>query len=148
MIKIVREDITTARNCVIAHGVNCQGKMASGVAKAIKEKWPSVYDVFMQCETGAGMLGAAKFVRVEEDTVVFNCYTQFRYGYDGKAYANTRAIDQSLRTVFYFAEQTGQPVCIPKIGCGLGGLDWDEDVKPIVEELSQLFDVLVYVYEI
>ena len=37
---------------------------------------------------------------------------------------------------------------MPKIGCGLGGLDWDTEVKPIVEKLSALNQVNVYVYEI
>mgnify|MGYP002509055859 FL=1 len=35
-------------NCdYICHQVNCRGKMNSGVAKAIREKWPIVYDKYV-----------------------------------------------------------------------------------------------------
>ena len=31
---------------IIIHQVNCQGAMNSGVAKAIREKWPIVFDKY------------------------------------------------------------------------------------------------------
>ena len=31
----------------ICHQVNCQGRMASGIAKSIREKWPEVYEAYM-----------------------------------------------------------------------------------------------------
>ena len=36
-------------------------------------------------------------------------------------------------------------VAIPKLGCGLGGLDWN-DVKPLIEEVfgDVAFDVYIY----
>jgi len=37
--------IVDAQTNVIAHQVNCQGIMGSGIAKQIKEKW---FDVFKQ----------------------------------------------------------------------------------------------------
>lgn len=148
MIKIVREDITTATDCVIPHGVNCQGRMASGVAKAIKEKWPLVYDDFMYRPTGKDMLGSLTAINVSEDITVFNCYTQEFYGRDGKRYASLWAVERTLREVFQYAAFMKKKICMPKIGCGLGGLDWDTEVKPIVEKLSTLNEVNVYVYEI
>ena len=36
-------------NCqYICHQVNCQGKMNSGVAKAIRDKWPEVYIQYLK----------------------------------------------------------------------------------------------------
>ena len=32
---------------VIAHQVNCQGKMGSGVAKVIRDKYPKVYETYL-----------------------------------------------------------------------------------------------------
>ena len=37
-------------------------------------------------------------------------------------------------------------VAIPKLGCGLGGLDWN-DVKPLVEEVFGDVTFDVYIYE-
>ena len=30
-------------------------------------------------------------------------------------------------------------IVLPKIGCGLGGLDWDTDVEPILREVYKSF---------
>jgi len=43
MISIIKKDVTTVTKGVVAHGVNCQGAMGSGVAGAIRRKWPSVF---------------------------------------------------------------------------------------------------------
>jgi len=31
------------------------------------------------------------------------------------------------------------PIYMPRIGCGLGGLDWDTEVGPIVEKINELY---------
>ena len=46
-------NLLDAQTDVIAHQVNCQGVMGSGVAKQIKEKWP---DVFKQYDYHVKML--------------------------------------------------------------------------------------------
>lgn len=148
MMKLLKEDVTTATDCIIPQGVNCKGRMASGVAKYIKEKWPVVYNDFMSKPTGKGMLGFTSFIEVEPDVTVVNCYTQEFFGRDGKRYADLDAVSMSLTDVFTKAGQLSKKVCMPKIGCGLGGLDWESEVKPIVVNLSEKFDVNVYVYEI
>ncbi len=148
MMKLVKGDVTTATDCIIPHGVNCQGKMASGVAKAIKEKWPVVLEDFTKKPTGKGMLGFVSTIWVEDKIIVMNCYTQEFYGRDGKKYADIDIVRQCLGDVFATANQLSKKVCMPKIGCGLGGLDWITEVKPIITELCEQYDVNVYVYEI
>ena len=37
-------NLLNASQKVIAHQVNCQGKMGSGAAKAIRDKYPKVYE--------------------------------------------------------------------------------------------------------
>ena len=37
-------------------------------------------------------------------------------------------------------------IAIPKLGCGLGGLDWN-DVKPLIEEVFGDVTFDVYIYE-
>ena len=40
-------NLLDAQTDVIAHQVNCQGVMGSGVAKQIRDKWPRVYDSYV-----------------------------------------------------------------------------------------------------
>ena len=48
MIKVVKGNLLDATEAIIAHQVNCQKKMNSGVAKAIREKYPIVFDIYHQ----------------------------------------------------------------------------------------------------
>jgi len=146
MIEYIKKDITDITLGVVCHGVNCQHKMASGVAKAIRAKWPQAYTGFMKNPKGQTVLGTAHIININEDDSLWvaNCYTQLFYGYGGGKYADVSAVDQSLRQVAAFADSLSLPMYMPKIGCGLGGLDWEKDVEPIVKELAEKYDRITF----
>lgn len=152
MIKYINKDITTVNRGIVAHGVNCQGVMGSGVAVAIRNKWPTAFFVYKQfCDvfkgpTG-GKLGMVQTVPVfDYEVVVANCFTQESYGGDGAVYADIRAVKESLENLFAYAQHVNLPIYLPKIGCGLGGLDWETQVEPIINELSdECEDINVFV---
>lgn len=148
-MEFIKEDITTINRGIIAHGVNCQRTMGSGVAKAIKDKWPEVYKEYMKYTKGRHNLGKVNFVPVTANIWVANCFTQIYYGRNPSTkYASPIAIRNCLLTVYPFAASNEMPVCLPKIGCGLGGLDWDTEVEPIVAMMENKFEVPTFVYEI
>ncbi len=140
MIEYIKKNVITVEMGIVAHGVNCQHRMGSGVAKDIRARWPIVYDEYMKMPKGAAMLGTAHLVRINEgqdDLFVANCYTQQFYGYGGGAYANTKSIADSLDQVAkHSAILSDLPIFMPRIGCGLGGLDWERDVEPIINEIA------------
>lgn len=152
MIDYIEKDIVTVGMGIVAHGVNCQGKMGSGVAKAIRDKWPEVYEAYRTNPTGRAMLGTCHLVQIEENDSLFvaNLYTQVFYGYGGGRYADSEAVRRSLDQCAMYAEIYDLPIIMPKIGCGLGGLSWESDIKPIVESISEKYprvDFLVTVWE-
>lgn len=132
-------DITKVRVGVVAHGVNCQGVMGSGVAKAIRDEWPQVYRGFVNTPTGRGMLGKVDYCMIHENLIVANCYTQEYFGRDGRRYASLSAIEHCLVDLLAFCSHYGYVLYMPRIGCGLGGLDWDKEVKPLIESISYSF---------
>ena len=137
MIVYENKDITTVEKGIIAHGVNAQKVMNKGVAKAIRNKWPIVYERYMAMPKGSSMLGESDVIKVGSDLYVANCYTQEFYGdYQSIAYARPELILESLSVVFNFSKLYDVDVYMPKIGCGLGGLDWDGIVLPLVERLE------------
>ncbi len=145
-MRYVNKDITTVETGIIAHGVNCQGRMGAGVALALKTKWPKVYEIYMKQPTGHDMLGTSNIFPVAENLHVANCYTQEYYGSDGKRYASPDAIRESLTKVYELADILGIDVYLPKIGAGLGGLDWELDVEPILNDFdSQYMGVETYI---
>ena len=144
MIKYIKGDLTDAEEQVIMHGVNCQGRFGSGVAGAIAKKHPYIRDQYMSHDNR--VLGECQFVEYNNQIWV-NAYTQDRYGYDGRQYANLKAIAYCLIGVNeYMHNHKLMTIAMPKIGCGLGGLEWDE-VRQLVDELLVGIDVHVYELE-
>ena len=143
MIKTIIKDITTVDWGIVAHGVNCQHKMGSGVALAIRKKWPKVYESYMASPKGKTMLGTAHCINLNpalDNLFVVNCYTQNFYGYGGGKYADAEAVRKSLTKVYELADYYDLDVYLPKIGCGLGGLSWEKEVFPIIKELDNKFE--------
>ncbi len=150
MIEYIEKSVIDVETGVVAHGVNCQGKMGSGVAKAIRAKWPIVYEEYKKQSTGAEALGSCLIVTINDSLHVANCYTQKFYGYDGNKYADPSAVGRSMEVVGMFADMYNLPVFMPKIGCGLGGLDWHEDVLPIMKYVAETIykEVTFYVCDL
>lgn len=142
-MEFINQDVTNVDVGIVAHGVNCQRVMGSGVAKAIKERWPAVYDAYMNNPYGKGveLIGTAQIVKIDQLLYVANCYTQVHYGRDNKQYASLDAVRFSLTRVFEFATEKHLPLYLPRIGCGLGGLQWD-DVRQIIEELEEKYPLV------
>ena len=138
---VMNKDITTITGqAVIMHGVNCQGRMRSGVAKALYTKWPEIRNFYLSYDVEDMTLGKISPVLVEPELYVVNCWTQNKFGYDGAVYASADAIRQSLQSVLEFCRKHNiAGLYAPKIGTGLGGLNWAKDVLPVFEELGGLY---------
>lgn len=142
MITRRKMDITTVVSGVIVHGCNAQGVMGSGVARALRNKWPQIYDPYRRmCDKerySQRLLGEVCPVDVSDDPTlpiyVLNGITQQLFGADGKPYADINAIRSVLKKSMDFASQHELDLYLPEIGCGLGGLKWD-DVQQVMHEV-------------
>lgn len=148
---MINKNIIFAEEDIIAHGCNCQGKMGSGVAKAIRARFPSAYTQYVDlCSSKKPkeLLGIAQIILADSVNKKFvaNCFTQEYYGYDLKRYASQEAIEKSLTEVAEFANKYNYSVALPPIGCGLGGLSWDT-IGPIVEKIFTSKRVKFTVYD-
>lgn len=139
-MKVVKADITKVQKGIIVHSVNCQGAMGSGVAGAIRRKWPQVFSSYKSfCDrhnNSHDLLGKVDIVKIDDGLYVANVFGQEFYGNDGKTYANPISLLQGVTSVFLFAEQYDLPIHSVKVGSGLGGLSWDKDVQPIFSQLE------------
>lgn len=142
MIEYIKKNVVDVGMGIVAHGVNCQGKMASGVAKEIRATWPIAYEAYMKNPKGATMLGTCQMVAIDgqESLWVANCYTQQFYGYGGGKYADADSVERALENAAMYADIYGLPLYMPRIGCGLGGLDWDDDVVPALERINEKYN--------
>lgn len=138
-MKIIKGDILSVKEGIIVQQVNCQGVMGSGVAKAIRDKYPEVFLHYRAaCDEAANpseLLGQSVVVHIPSDDhllFVHNIFGQLNYGRDGAVYTNYQALDEGFKLVRECAEVMDLPVHYPKIGAGLGGGDW-EIISEIIE---------------
>ena len=168
-IQHVIGDLLTSDCNYICHQVNCQGKMNSGIAKSIREKWPVVYHNYMSkydaisdlaVETSNGyenldvskiLLGDIQLVGLWDDyytidfhQTVINMFSQEHYGYDGRRYTSYDAFWNCLNLIKN-AIPKGSKVGFPGyIGCVRGGANWNVIKSMIEEVLAQDFEVYIY----
>lgn len=142
-LQITVQNIAQVKSGIIGHGVNCQGVMGSGVAQQLRDKYPQIYDSYVvfcqQHYFPSERLGLVDFIAVSSNLTIANMFTQEFYGKDGKVYASSDAIRKTLIRVANKASRLKCNVFVPQIGCGLGGLDWNETVLPIFNDVVQLF---------
>ena len=139
MITYIKKDITTVSHGVVGHGVNCKGVMGSGVAKSIRDKWPVVFDKYVKLVNNQpnDLLGIGQVVEiVPDDLYVMNCFTQENFGKDGQRYADPVAVETALNNIAAYAAHKQLPIYIPRIGCKLGGLSWETEIKPMLESIE------------
>lgn len=140
----------------ICHQVNCQGKMNSGIAKSIREKWPIVYQEYMMKYFNSLpelLLGDIQFINIntpeadEHAQFIINMFAQEHYGYDGRRYTSYDAFWNCINLIKE-AVPKGSKIGFPGfIGCVRGGANWNIIYEMINEVLSKDYEVYIYFLE-
>lgn len=152
MIHYIKQNVADIDRGIVAHGCNCRGVQGSGVAKALRDKYPQIFFKYKELcdlheQSPAALLGTVDFVEINSNLIIANCFTQENYGKTGGPYATIEAVGHSVYHAMSKAEELDLPFYAPKIGCGLGGLDCNE-VKDLLEELSERFAIHAYVCDL
>lgn len=164
-VHYVKGNLLEADVDYICHQVNCQGKMGSGIAKSIREKWPIVHKEYLeryhwfvekaaefnQFEDGITpsemMLGTCNFTKVNDKQTVVNLAAQEYYGYDGKQYTSYDAFWFCLN-VLKIELPKGSRIGFPDhIGCCRGGANWEIIRTMIDKALGKDYEVYIYKLE-
>ena len=127
----------------IAHCVNAQGKMRSGVAKAIREKYPKAYEDYMSIYVERGLRLGTVIASVNNPHIILHLVGQQNYGKDGALYLDYQALRKALGVV---DRNVSGPISFPLIGCGVAGGSW-KLVSEIIEECSNNFKPIVYLLD-
>lgn len=156
MIRYIKGDLFSVTSGVIAHGCNCIGAMGAGVAKIVRERYPEAflrYTEVCKINDAKDLLGTTQIVRVSENLYIANCFTQLSVARNPgirSRQASVEAIEESLIAAAQFCQtmKIGS-IAMPKIGAGLGGLDWECDVEPVLKRICEEFsDIHFEVYYI
>lgn len=156
MITVKEGNILDSKADYICHQVNCRGAMNSGVAKAIRQKYPKVFEEYFNCakdvDIGFGdkqlswqhMFGHIQIVPVSKGCVI-NMFAQDGYGYNGKRYTSYDAFWNCLNEI-KIKVSDGDTVAFPyKIGSVRGGANW-EVIYKMIEEVFKDININVEIW--
>lgn len=141
MLNIRIGNLLDVESGVIVHGCNMQGVMGSGVALAIKTKYPKAYEDYKRYCPNA-KLGDVIYSEISKEPRlrIANALTQQNYGRDGQRFVSYQAIQYAFSSVCEMAQSHNLEIHFPLIGAGLGGGDWSI-ISNIIENQIVKYDI-------
>lgn len=138
-LKFITGDLFTSEQPAIGHGVNIRGVMGSGIAPLVRAHFPAVFPPYKAaCDRGELEPGDMLPVEVEKDKWVFNLASQDNTGRN----ARYEWVEESLIRSFDYCLDNGiSGFAIPRIGAGIGGLQWAK-VKEIIIDVAEQFPIV------
>jgi O-acetyl-ADP-ribose deacetylase (regulator of RNase III) len=150
VIHFVSGDILHSQAAALAHGVAPADHFDSGLALALRERWPAmVKDFRHHCQLSHPAPGDAWVWAGADGRRIVNLLTQepapASHARPGRA--TVPHVNHALRELRRIVEKEGfRSLALPRLATGVGGLDWKE-VRPLIERHLGDLDLPIYVYE-
>lgn len=149
MIEFRRDNLLEADAEALVNTVNTVGVMGKGIALQFKKKFPENFKAYERaCKNGEveiGKMFTFPTNRLTNPRYIINFPTKQHWREKSRLEYVREGLDDLLREI---KRLNISSVAIPPLGCGNGGLDWETEVRPLIEEaLSRAPRVRAYVYE-
>lgn len=148
-IREVEGDILKSRAALVAHGVAPNDDFHSGLALALRERWPGMYKDFRHfCHDRHPKEGDCWIWGGPGGARIAALFTQgAAYGHGARpGKATVENVGHALRALRKELD-SGEydSVALPKLATGVGGLNWD-DVRPLIDRWLGDLEIPVIVY--
>jgi O-acetyl-ADP-ribose deacetylase (regulator of RNase III) len=143
-IEIRQGDLFAIDVEAIVNPVNTRGVMGKGLALAFKKKFPDAFRSYAKaCERGEVVIGRVHVVvREAAPKYVIHFPTKDDWRAPSRIeYVRDGLVD--LAKVMRLREI--RSIAVPALGCGLGGLDWN-DVRPLLVEALEPIEAKVILF--
>ena len=147
-MKFITGNLLDAKAEALVNTVNTVGVMGKGIALMFKEAFPENFSSYEDACKRKEIFVGRMFVIERQNLIgpkwIINFPTKRHWRHPSKIEWITAGLDDLKRVI---VENGIRSVALPPLGCGNGGLDW-QDVRPKIEEaLGSLDGVVVAVYE-
>lgn len=127
----------------LVNTVNCVGVMGKGIALEFKKKYPEMFiDYKNRCEAGTVKPGIPYLYTDNRGTSIINFPTKQHWRSPSKYSYIVNGLDYFRK---HYKEWNIRSVAFPPLGCGNGGLDW-QDVGPLMYSKTADLNVEVEIY--
>ena len=146
MITYVVGDLFQSPARVLVNTVNTVGVMGKGIAKDFKTIYPEMFKRYQAlCENNSFDIGQLWLYKTPHKWIL-NFPTKRHWRQPSKL----EYVEEGLRKfVASYVDQGITSIAFPTLGCGNGELNWEKEVRPLMEKyLNNLpIDVYVYLYD-
>jgi O-acetyl-ADP-ribose deacetylase (regulator of RNase III) len=148
MIELRKGDILKADAEALVNTVNCVGVMGRGIALQFRKEYPANFEEYKavceQKKLQPGRMLIYELHRMMNPRYIINFPTKRHW----KGKSRIEDIDAGLKALIEEVRTRDiRSIAIPPLGCGLGGLEWN-DVRPRIEKtFRDLPEVQVFLYE-
>ena len=147
MMQLTKGNILEANTEALVNTVNTKGVMGKGIALQFKKAFPDVFKAYKKaCDAGEVQIGK---VHVYERLTTQNYHyiINFPTKDDWKKPSKLEYIKKGLESLIKVVQQHKiRSIAIPALGCGQGGLQWN-DVLPLIQSaFEQVLNIEVVLY--
>jgi O-acetyl-ADP-ribose deacetylase (regulator of RNase III) len=148
MIETVTGDLIQARVDALVNPVNTVGVMGKGLALQFKRAFPANYVAYRAAAKRGDVRIGQMFVFELGGAELPRYILNFPTKRDFRKPSELEYIESGLRDLIgVIRARSVRSLAIPRLGAGLGGLDWAE-VRPLIERaFTRLPDVRALLYE-
>ena len=143
MITTVTGNLLDSTAQTFVNPVNTVGVMGKGLARAFKHNYPDMFAQYKHyCDDGRLDIGKLHLYKTSAKWIL-NFPTKKHW----RSKSKLEYIELGLQKFVDTYEQQGiTSIAFPQLGCGLGGLLWD-DVRPVMERYLNDLPIDVFIYD-
>lgn len=151
MIYELNGDILLSGAKAVVQGVAPNDDFHQGLALQLRERMPALYKDFRHyCQTQHPKSGGLWAWMSSDGRLIVNLFTQeAAYAHGSKpGHATVSHANHALHALRTLAQKENfSSIALPRLACGVGGLDWD-DIRPLIEKQLGDLNIPIYVYAI
>lgn len=143
MITYVRTNIFESSADVLVNTVNTVGVMGKGLAKEFKRIYPDMFKSYQKyCENGLLTVGKLQLYKTSNKWIL-NFPTKANW----RSPSKLEYIEKGLIKFVANYERLGiKSISFPMLGCGNGGLSWEDEVKPLMEKYLEPLPIDIFIH--
>jgi O-acetyl-ADP-ribose deacetylase (regulator of RNase III) len=148
MIKLITGNLLKAEAEALVNTVNTVGVMGKGIALQFKQAYPANYEAYRKACSNQEVQPGKMFVFATDKLVNPKYIINFPTKRHWKGKSHMEDIEAGLKALVDVVRKLGiHSIAVPPLGCGSGGLHWDE-VKPRIEAMFRnIPDVKVLLFK-
>lgn len=143
MITYLKSNLFLSPAKVLVNTVNTEGVMGKGIAKEFKKLFPEMFIQYQEfCEQKTFNIGNLWIYKTSNKWVL-----NFPTKKSWRNPSRLEYIEEGLKKfVDQYLEKGIQSVAFPPLGCGNGELDWETDVRPLMEKYLKDLPIDIYIH--